>query len=171
MRQIPLSFHFGKHIFCVFSTKRLNYTVISSYLQKMSTLNVAKITTSTGTVIMLQTSVKYLRATTVCSAFTRDCRLGSSNIEFIGTVHCPNTMCSAILCVHKITLQSPGRNDYQVAQCTSTCQVRNIPLEEETNLFFLRFGRGVYVFGETQKSIQGVTGDVYCPTCSNEKCI
>ena len=53
------------------------------------------------------------------------------------------------------------------------CQVRNILSEDQTNSFFLSFGEGVYIFGESPKSIQGVIGGVYClgKYCSNrEKC-
>ena len=53
------------------------------------------------------------------------------------------------------------------------CQVRNIPFEDQTNSFFLSLGQGVYIFEETPKSIQDVTGDLYCPgkCCFNrEKC-
>ena len=55
----------------------------------------------------------------------------------------------------------------------SSCQVRNIPFEEQKNSFFLSLGQGVYVFEERPKSVQDVIGDVYCPGefCPNrEKC-
>ena len=45
--------------------------------------------------------------------------------------------------------------------------------EDQTNSFFLSLGAGVYIFEENPKSIQDVTGDVYCPGeyCLNrEKC-
>ena len=42
---------------------------------------------------------------------------------------------------------------------------------ERTNLFFLRTGHGINFFEETQKSFQDVMGDVYWPTCPNEKCV
>ena len=53
------------------------------------------------------------------------------------------------------------------------CHVRNIPFENQRVSFFLSLGQGVYKFEETQKSVQGVIGDVYCPGkyCSyREKC-
>ena len=80
-------------------------------------------------------------------------------------------MCSGILYVHKKTFQSLGRSDCQCPQRTSTCQMREIPFDERTNSFFLRFGQGIYIFEETQKSIQDVIGDVHCPICPNEKCV
>ena len=86
---------------------------------------------------------------------------------------CPNTKCFGKLCLHKKTFQSLGRSDYQCPQCGSDCQVRNIPLEEQTISFFLSLGQGVYIFEERAKSIQEVIGDVYCPGkyCFNrEKC-
>ena len=44
-------------IFSTFPSKKLNYTLISSYLQTLSTLTIAKLTTSTGICLMLQTTV------------------------------------------------------------------------------------------------------------------
>ena len=88
-------------ILASFSSKSLNYTVISQYLQNLSTLTFAKLSTSTRTVITFQTSVKYLRAFTTCSIFTPDCRYDMSIIKLIGNVHCLNTMCSDILCLHR----------------------------------------------------------------------
>ena len=35
-------------------------------------------------------------------------------------------------------------------------------------ILFLKFGQGIYVFEETKVSTQGVIGDVYCLTCSDE---
>ena len=51
------------------------------------------------------------------------------------------------------------------------CHVRNIPFEEQTNSFFLKFGQGIYIFEETQKSIKDVVGDVYRPTCPIKNCV
>ena len=109
----------------------------------------------------------------MCSAFTYKCGYDKSTIILIGDVYCPNTKCSGKLCLHKRTFQSLSRRGYQCSQCASVCQVRNIPFEDQTNSFFLSFGQGVYIIGETPKSIQDVFGDVYCPGkyCSNkEKC-
>ena len=112
-------------ILASFLSKSLNYKVISSYLQKFSTLNIAKLTTSTRIGITLQTSVKILRAITMCSAFIPECRYDVNNIKLTGNVYCLNTMCSERLCVHKATFQSLGRSDHQ-RQFSSTCQVRKI---------------------------------------------
>ena len=71
------------------------------------------------------------------------------------------------------TSESLSRSHYQCPQCTSVCQVRNIPFEYQTKSFFLSLGQGVYISEETPKSIQVVIGDVDCPGkyCSNrEKC-
>ena len=57
-RQIRLSFRFGNNNSCVFSLKSLNYTAINLFLQKLSTLTIAKFAISTRTDITLQTSVK-----------------------------------------------------------------------------------------------------------------
>ena len=115
----------------------------------------------------------FLRAITSCSPFTPNCGYDNSTIILIGDVYCPNTKCLGKLCLHKKTFQSLGRSDDQCPQCASVCQVRNIPLEEQTNSIFLSLGQGVYIFEENPKSVQDVVGDVYCPGefCLNrEKC-
>ena len=121
----------------------------------------------------MPTSVTFLRAITMCSAFTPDYAYDSSAIVIIGDVYCPNTKCLGKLCLHKKTFQSLGRSDYQCPQCASMCQVRNNLFEDQKKSFFLSLGQGVYIFEENPKSIQGVIGDVYCPDkiCLNrEKC-
>ena len=107
------------------------------------------------------------------SIFIPDCVFYNSTIIVIGDVYFPNTRCSGKLCLHKKTFQSLGRSDYQCPKCTSVCQVRNIPFEDQKNSFSMLLGQGVYIFEESPKSIQGVIGDVYCPGkyCFNtEKC-
>ena len=160
-------------ILAFFRSKSSNYTAINLFLQKLSTLMIAKVTISTRTDITLQRSVKYLRAITMCSSFTPDCGYDKSTNNLIGDVFCPNTKCSGKLCLHKKTFQSLGRSDYQCPQCASVCQVNKISAEDPAFSFFLSFGQRVYIFGESLKSIQDVIRDVYCPGkyCSNrEKC-
>ena len=109
----------------------------------------------------------------MCSASTPNCGYDNSAIILIADVYCPNTKCLGKLCLHKKTFQSLGRSDYQCPQCASGCRVRNIPLEDQSNSFFLSLGPGVYISEESPKSIQEVIGDVYClgKYCSNsEKC-
>ena len=146
--------------------------MINSFLQKFSTWVTAKSNIPTRIDFLLLTSVTFLRAITMCSAFTPDCGYDNSTIILIGDVYCPNTMCSGKLC-HKKTFQSLGRSDYQCPQCESVCQARNIPFEDQTNSFFLSLGQGVYIFQESPKSVQDVIGDVYCPGkywSNREKC-
>ena len=109
----------------------------------------------------------------MCSAFTPDCGYDKGPIILIGDVYCPNAKCLGKRCLHKKTFQSLGRRGCQCPQWVSVCQVRNIPLEDQTNSFFLSFGPGVYVFEENPKTFQDVIGDVYCAGeyCLNrEKC-
>ena len=87
------------------------------------------------------TSVTFLRAITMCSAFTPDCGHDNSNIIPIGDVYCPNTKCLGELCLHRKTFESLGRSDSQCPQCGSVCQVRTIPFEEQINSFFLSLGQ------------------------------
>ena len=107
-------FRFGNKNFCVFSIKKLNYTAIDLFLQNSLTLTIAKFTISTRTDITLQTSVKYLKAITMCSAFTLDCGYDNSTIIFIGDMYCAKTKCSGKLCLHKKTFQSLGRTNINV---------------------------------------------------------
>ena len=172
-RQVRLSFRFGNNNSCVFSLKSLNYTAIDLFFQKLSTIAIVKFTISARTDITFQTSVKYLRAITMCSAFTPDWGYDISTFLLILDVYCPKTKCFGKLCLHKKTYQTLGRSDYRCPQCGSVCQMRNIPFEGQTNSFFLSLGQGVDIFQESPKSNQGVFRDVYCPGkyCSNkEKC-
>ena len=57
-------------ILAFFYQKTLNYKAISLFLQKLSTLTIAKFTISTRTDITLQRGVKQLRTIAMCSAFT-----------------------------------------------------------------------------------------------------
>ena len=160
-------------ILAYFPSKSLNYTAINLFFQKLSTLTPVNVTICTRTNITLQTSVKKLRAITMCSAFTPDCRYDNSTIILIEDLFCPYTKCSGKLCLHKKTFQSLGRSNYRCPQCASVSQVRNIPSEDQKTSFFLSFGQGDYIFEESPKSIQDVIGDVYCPVeycLKREKC-
>ena len=137
--------------------------MINSFLQKLSTWVTAKSDISTRIDFLLLTSVKFLRAITMCSAFTPDCGFDNSAIILIGDVYCPNSKCLGKLCLHKKSFQSLGSSVYQYQQCGSVCQVRNIPFEEQINSFFVSLGQVVYIFEERPKSIQELIGDVYCP--------
>ena len=141
----------------------MNITLVNSFLQKLSTWVTAKSNTSTRINFLLLTSVTFLRAIRMCSAFTPDCGYENSTIILIRNVYCPNTKCLGKHCLHKKTFQSLDRSDYQCPQCPSVCQVRNIPFEEQTNSYILSFGQGVYISEESPKSIQDVIGDVFCP--------
>ena len=160
-RQIRLSVRFEKKTrLASFASKRLNNTVINSFLQKLSTWVTAKSNISTRINFLLLTIVTFLRAISICSAFTPDCGYDNSTIFLIGGVFCPNTNCSGKLCLHKKTFESLGSSDHQCSHCASVCQVRNIPFEDQRSSFFWSFSQGVYIFEE---SIEDVSGDVYCP--------
>ena len=118
-----------------FPSNCLSYLAKERIFQKMSKLAIAKFTTSTTIDIPLQISVKQLRASTMCRAFTPDSRYDNNINKLIGNVYCANTVCSGILCVHRKTFKSLSGSDYQCRQSSSTCRVRNIPREEQTNFF------------------------------------
>ena len=82
-RQIRLSFRFEKNKSFVFSIKKFEMT--TSFLQKLSTWVTAKSNISTRIEFLLLTSVTILRAITMCSAFTPDCRYYNSTFFSLGT--------------------------------------------------------------------------------------
>ena len=108
----------------------------------------------------------------MCSAFSPDCGYDNSTIILIGDVFCPNTKCLGKVCLHKKTLQSLGRSDYQCPQCASVCQVRNILFEERRNSFFLSFGQGLYIFEGVQSQFKMFLemSFVLASIVSTEKC-
>ena len=128
-RQIRLSFRFEKNKTCVFSIKKLNNTVINSFLQKLSTWVTAKSNISTRIDFLLLTSVTFLRAITICSAFTPDCEYDNSTIILIGDVYCPNTKCLGELCKHKRLLNLSAE---------AIINGRNARLYERCAIFFLK---------------------------------
>ena len=151
---------FKTRILASFHKKSLTYMVINSHLQKSSALSITNFTTYSRTDITLHSRVKQLRINT-CSTFDPDCCYDNSIIEFIGNVRCPLKTRSGKLCLHKKTFNDLGRTDYQYRKFASTCQVRNVPFENQTNSFPLLCGLVIYVFEETQKSIEDSSGDLY----------
>ena len=75
-------------IFASLPPESLNYSAINLFSHKLCTLTIAKITTSSGTEITLKTSLKQLRALTMCSAFTPDSRYNNSIINLMGKCMC-----------------------------------------------------------------------------------
>ena len=115
-RKIRILFRFEKKTrLASFPSKSLNNTVIKSFSQKLSTWVTAKSSISTRIDFLLLTSVTFFKAITMCSV--TDCGYDNSPIILIGDVHCPNTKCLGILCLHKKNFQSLGRSDYQCPQC------------------------------------------------------
>ena len=96
----------------------------------MSTLIIAKNTTSDGTDNIMQTSVTILRAFTMCGTISPFYCCDNSFIRNFVNVYCPNTMCLGIFFSQKNS-QSIERSDYQCPQFKSTCRVRKIPCEEQ----------------------------------------
>ena len=145
-------------IIAYFPSKSLKYTAINLFLQKWSNLTIAKITICTRTDITLKTSVKYLKAITMSSAFTPDCRCYNSTIVLIGDVYCPNTKSSInFACTKRLfNLSAEAIINIRNAQLCAS-----FPFDDQTNSFFLSLGQGVYNFDGSPKSVQDVIGDVY----------
>ena len=136
-------------ILACFPSEILTCTVIKVNLKKLSTLAAAKTDASTTIDITLETSLIYLRANEICSTIFPDFRYDNSLIVFNGKVQCRNGMCFEKLCVHRKTFQFFIRSACQCPQCTSTCQVRNIPFDQTTYSFLLKCDRMIYTFRET----------------------
>ena len=103
----------------------------------MSNLIIAKNTTSAGTDNIMQTSVTFLRAFTMCGTISPFYCCDNSFIKNFVNVYCPNTMCLSIFFLTKVS-QSLERSDYQCPQFKSTCRVRNFPCEEQISSFCWR---------------------------------
>ena len=144
-REFRLSFRFVKKTrFASFRSKRLNNTVINSFLQSCQPGLPQNQTSLQESIFyfLLLTSVTFLRASTMCSAITPDCGYDNSTIILFGDVYCSNTKCSGKLCLHKKIFETLGRSKYQYPHCASVCQVRNIAFEDQTNSFFCLLVKG-----------------------------
>ena len=137
-RQIRLSFRFGNKSSCVFSPKKLELHGNQFILTEMVNLNHREIHHLYKNRYYNANKCEKWRAITMCSAFTSDSGFNKSTTLLIGDVYCPNTKCLGKFCLHKKTLQSLGRSDYQYPQCGSVCQRRIIPFEDQTSSFFCR---------------------------------
>ena len=147
-----------------------DYKSSNLFSQKLSTLTIAKFITSTRTAITLQSSVKKSGGITMCFAFTPDCRYDQSIIKLNENVHCPNTIWSDMFCVHENTFQSLATRDYQGHPWEFMCQLRNIPVEDQTFLFFVKFGQFFGFLKRRENQFKMFLRDVFCPTCPNQKC-
>ena len=145
-----------------FLSKSLNYSAIILFLQKFSTLTIAKFNISARTEITLQTIVKKMRAITMCSAFTLIVGMTMTLLFSLRTcyVHIQSVLVN-FACTEDF--QFLGRSEYRCSQCASACQVHIFPFEDQTNSFLLSLGQGVYIFEESPNSVQDVFGDVYWP--------
>ena len=142
-RQLRLSFRFEKNKTCVFYIKTFELSGEHFILTEVVNLGYREIKHLYRNRILLLTSVIFLRAITMCSAFTSVCGYENGTIFLIGDVYCPNTKCLGKLCLHKKTFQSLGRSDYHCPQGWSVCQVRNIPFGDQTSSFFVAWSRGL----------------------------
>ena len=108
-RQIRLSFGFDRNKECCFSIKKFQIVGEKNVLTEI----IAKCMDFTKIDTILPQKVEFLRAITMCSAFTPDCGFDNSTIILIEDVYCPKTKCLRKVCLHKRTFQSLGRSDNQ----------------------------------------------------------
>ena len=95
-RQTRLSFRFEKNKIYVFSIKKFEHYGDQFILTEIVNLGykvTAKSNISTRIDFLLPTSVTFLRAIIMCSAFTPDCAYDNSVVIIIGDVFCPYTKC------------------------------------------------------------------------------
>ena len=125
-----------------FPSKSLNITVIRSFLQKLSTWVTAKSNISTRFDFLFLTSVTFMRAITLCSAFTTDFGYDNSTIILIGDVYCPNRKCSGKLCLHKTLFNLSAEaisNDHNARLCVR-CAIFHLKIKQ--NPFSCRLVKG-----------------------------
>ena len=115
--------------------------MINSFLQKLSTWVTAKSNISTRIAFLLLTSVTFLGAITMCSAFTPDCGYDNSTIFLIGDVYCPNTRCLGELCLHKKTFNLSAEAIIN-ARNARLCVKFATFIEDQTNSFSCRLVLG-----------------------------
>ena len=80
--------------------KSWNYSIISSYLQKLSTSTIDNLPPLQEPLLrcwQVWNDWEQLRS----YALTRDCRYDNSIVKAVGNVFCPNAMCSERLCLQK----------------------------------------------------------------------
>ena len=136
-------------------TTNLVFFPSKKFLQKMSNLTIAKFTISTKTYFTLQTSVKYLKAITMCSSFTPDCGYDNSTVFLIGDVNCPNTKCLGKLCLHKMTFQTLGRSNYEGLQWALVFQVSKNSFEDQKNSFLVVWPRDLQFWRASEIDSRG----------------
>ena len=82
---VTFSPNFKATIIASFPSTSLNYTVINAFLQMLSALTIVKLTTSTRTNSMLQTSVDFSGPLTWCTTLTRIVGRTKALLMFLGT--------------------------------------------------------------------------------------
>ena len=120
----------------------------------------AKFTNSTKTEIIVHSVVSYLRTTTICSAFTPEYQYDISNIKLLRNVLCQKTMCSGILCVHKICFNLSAEATLNVFNASPCVRCAVFPLRNQKTRFVSRFRQKIFIFEDLQKSFQDVIGEV-----------
>ena len=146
--------------------------MINSFIQKLSTCVTAKSNISTGIDFLLLTSVTFLRAVTMYSAFTPVCGYDNSNIILIGDVYCPNTKCwGKFACPKRLfNLWAEAIINARNARLCIKCAIFFLKIKQVP--FSCQLAKRFTIL-ESPKSFQDVDGDVYCPGeyCVNrEKC-
>ena len=165
-RQIHLPCRFQNTIPACFPSIRLNYMAINLFLQKLSTLTIAKLTTSTRTDITLPASVNKLKRITTCSAFTRDSWNKKNIINFIGSEYCPNGMCSEKFCLHEKNFQSFQKVIVSVLLASPPVKCAIFPLRNKQCHFSCSLTKGFTFLKKRKNQIK-----LHCPTCRNKKCV
>ena len=153
-KEVLISLRFKNKFFCPLSVKKFEVYGNQFILTEIVNPSHRLIHQFYKNHITLHKSAKYLRTFRMCNTLKLNCRYKKSTITIISSLHCRNKMVSWKLWVHKQHFQPVDRNDYQCPQLASVFQAGSTPFNEKTKSFFLTGNYGIFVFKETQKSIQ-----------------
>ena len=124
--------------------------MINSFLQKLSAWVTAKSNISRRFDFLLLKSVTFLRAITMCSAFSPDCGYKISTIFLIGDVYCPNTKCLGKFCLHKKTPISPQKRLSMPAMRICVPSAEYSFWRSNNFIFLVAWSRGLHFWRESK---------------------
>ena len=142
-RQIRISFRFEKNKTCVFSIKKFEDYGDQFILTEVVNLGYREIKHLYKNRYFLLTSVTFLRAITMCSAFTPNCGYDNSTIILIGDVYCPTCPNCVYISTNKTT------SFYDCKKCKACCHVLNIPFNDQKPTIMLFGGDGTHCLHES----------------------
>ena len=170
-KQIRLRSNLKAIIFASFPSETLSYTVISSSLQKLKTSIFANVTISTGTNFTLQTSVKKLRAITMCSTTNPDFPFDQRNMKLIGKGFCPKYLGSNIFFVCTKTFYNLlVEATINVLNASPGVTCARLTLNNKQFRFSWCVGTGFTFFKKTQNQLKMILGICFDSKWKQKSC-